>query len=90
MAALAPTGRTAGLIGSLLFFPMMFFAGLWVPRQQMGPALREVSNFTPLGSAVQALQDSMYGHWPHPLTLGVLAGYAVVFGLGAARFFRWQ
>jgi ABC-2 type transport system permease protein len=90
IAALAPTGRAAGVIGTMLFFPLMFFAGLWIPRAQMPASLRQISDFTPLGAAVQALQDSLRGSWPHPAGLAVLAGYGVVFTIAAARFFRWD
>lgn len=90
IAALAPTGRTAGVIGTMLFFPLMFFAGLWIPRATMPASLLRISDFTPLGAAVQAMQDSMGGSWPHPSGLAVLAGYAVVFTVAAARFFRWD
>ena len=90
IAAVAPTGRTAGVIGTMLFFPLMFFAGLWIPRAQMPASLQQISDFTPLGAAVQALQDSLRGFWPHPWGLAVLAGYAVVFTVAAARFFRWD
>jgi ABC-2 type transport system permease protein len=74
----------------MLFFPLMFFAGLWIPRAQMPASLRQISDFTPLGAAVQGLQDSMRGAWPHPAGLAVLAGYAVVFTVAAVRFFRWE
>jgi len=50
----------------------------------------QISDFTPLGAAVQALQDSMRGSWPHLSALAVLAGYAVVFMVAAVRFFRWD
>jgi len=90
IAALAPTGRAAGVIGTMLFFPLMFFAGLWIPRAQMPASLQQISDFTPLGAAVQALQDSLRGFWPHPSGLAVLAGYAIVFTVAAARFFRWD
>jgi ABC-2 type transport system permease protein len=90
IAALAPTGRAAGVIGTMLFFPLMFFAALWIPRATMPASLQQISDFTPLGAAVQALQDSLHGSWPHPSALAVLAGYAVVFSVAAARFFRWD
>jgi ABC-2 type transport system permease protein len=90
IAALAPTGRTAGVIGTMLFFPLMFFAGLWIPIATMPASLRQISDFTPLGAAVQAMQDSMRGSWPHLWSLALLAGYAVVFTVAAARFFRWE
>ncbi len=90
IAALAPSGRAANAIGTLLFFPMMFFAGLWIPRAAMPANLREISDYMPLGAGVQALQDATAGAWPHPLQLVVLAAYIVVFGIIASKVFRWQ
>ena len=90
LAAVAPSARSAQGIGTVLFFPVMFFAGLWVPRAAMPGTLRDVSDFTPLGASVQALQDAAGGAWPQALHLAVMAAYAVVFGLVAVRTFRWQ
>ena len=90
IGALAPSGRAGNAIGTLLFFPNMFFAGLWIPRAAMSPTLRAVSDYTPLGAGVQALQDAAAGSWPHPLQLAVLAAYVVVFGIIASKVFRWQ
>jgi ABC-2 type transport system permease protein len=90
VAAAAPTMRIAQGLGTLLFFPMMFFAGLWVPRQQMSNGLRQVSDFTPLGAATAAIQDTMHGHWPGLAHLAVLAGYAIVLAIAASRLFRWE
>ena len=90
LAALAPSARAAQATGTILFFPMMFFAGLWLPIAQMPPVLRDISQFTPLGAATQALQDAASGDWPRPLHLVTMAGYAVVFGLAAAKLFRWE
>src|SRR5262249_62360831 len=47
IAALAPTGRAAGVIGTMLFFPLMFFAGLWRARAQLPASLRQLNDFTP-------------------------------------------
>ncbi|TMC01479.1 MAG: ABC transporter permease [Chloroflexi bacterium] len=90
LAAVAPSARTAQSLGSVLIFPVMFFAGLWVPRAVMPELLHRVSDFTPLGAGVQALQDATGGAWPQPLHLAVMAAYVAVFGLLAARAFRWQ
>jgi ABC-2 type transport system permease protein len=90
VAALAPSARAAQAIGTILFFPMMFFAGLWLPIAQMPPLLRQISHAAPLGAAVQALQDSAQGQWPQPVHLLTMAAYAVVFGLAATRLFRWE
>jgi ABC-2 type transport system permease protein len=90
LAAVAPSARSAQGLGSLLIFPVMFFAGLWVPRAVMPEVLRRISDFTPLGAGAQALQDATGGSWPQPLHLAVMLAYVAIFGLLAARTFRWQ
>lgn len=90
LGALAPSGKGAGAIGSILFFPFMFFAGLWVPRDLMSDALRRISDFTPLGAGVQSLQDAAAGQWPQLLHVAVLLGWTILAGGLAARYFRWE
>ncbi len=90
VAALAPTAKGASAIGTLLFFPVVFFAGLWVPREVMPEMLRRISDFTPLGAGVQSLQDAATGSWPQLLHVAVLLGWIVVAGGLAARYFRWE
>ena len=64
VASLARTGRVAGAVGTMIFLPLMFFAGLWMPQATMPAALRRAGDDTPLGAAVSALQHSMAGQWP--------------------------
>jgi ABC-2 type transport system permease protein len=90
IAAIARTATAASVIGRLAFFPMMFFAGLWLPRALMPEVLLTISNYTPLGAAVEAIQDSMRQGFPPTAPLLVLAGYALVLGFLARRFFRWE
>ena len=90
VASLARTGRVAGAVGTMLFLPLMFFAGLWTPQATMPAALRSAGDYTPLGAAVSALQHSMAGQWPPASTLAVLTGYTVACGLLGWRLFRWE
>jgi ABC-2 type transport system permease protein len=90
VASLAPSGRGAGAIGSVLFFPVLFFAGLWLPRASMPDVLRRISDFTPLGAGVQSLSDAAAGHWPQLLHVAVMLGWTLVAGGLAARYFRWE
>jgi ABC-2 type transport system permease protein len=90
VAAVAPTGRVARGIGALLFYAMMFFAGLWLPIPDMPATLQHISHAAPLGAAVSALTEATQGSFPTALQLLTMAGWAVAFGLAAARFFRWE
>jgi ABC-2 type transport system permease protein len=90
VTAVAPTARAANAVVLVLFFVNLFFGGLWLPRASMPGLLRHISDFTPLGAAVQSLQNGMQGAWPQPLHLAVLAGYSLVFGAAAVKLFRWQ
>lgn len=90
IAALSRTSTAANVIGRIAFFPLMFFAGLWLPRALMPSVLLDISNYTPLGAAVQAIQTSMQTGFPAAAPLLVLAGYGVVFGYLASRLFRWD
>jgi ABC-2 type transport system permease protein len=90
IAAVAPSGKAASGIGTILFFPMMFLAGLYFPREVMPAVLRRIGDFTPLGAGVQALQDATTGAWPQALHLAVLAAFAIGASLLAAKLFRWE
>jgi ABC-2 type transport system permease protein len=90
VAAVAPNAGLARGIGAILFYLMMFFAGLWLPIPDMPKVLQHISHATPLGAAVPALQNATLGQWPTWLQLVTMAGYAAAFGLAAARLFRWE
>jgi ABC-2 type transport system permease protein len=90
IASVAPSGKAANSIGTLLFFPSMFFAGLWTPREVMPKVIQRIGDFTPLGAGERALHDAALGHWINPLSLTVLVAYMLVFGVAAAKVFRWE
>ncbi len=90
VAAVGPTARAAAAIGAIVFYPLMFFSGLWLPIPSMPAVLQHLSHATPLGAAWEAFQASDVGHWPSALALVTMAAWAIVFGAAAARFFRWE
>lgn len=90
IAAIARSGAAANAIAQVIFYPLMFFAGLYFPREVMPTVLRHVSDWTPLGAAVDALQTAAEGSFPPARALLVLVGYALVFGSFAVRKFRWE
>ncbi|HET9016910.1 MAG TPA: ABC transporter permease [Thermomicrobiaceae bacterium] len=90
VAAVAPSQGWASVIGGILFFPLLFLGGLWYPLQDMPATLRTIAGYSPLTAGVSAMQGAMQGVFPSARDLLVLVAFAVVFGIGAARLFRWE
>lgn len=77
-------------VGMAIYFPSLFFAGMWIPRRVMSDALLTLSDLTPFGSAVQALEDSWFGVTPSFTNLATMAVWAIVVGFLAVKLFRWE
>jgi len=90
VSALSRTTKIAGAIGTAVFFPMMFCAGVWLPVQEMPRTLARVVELTPFGAAARALGEAAAGDWPGWGHLGVLAAWVVLLTAAAARWFRWE
>ncbi|MEW2356044.1 ABC transporter permease [Spirillospora sp. NPDC029432] len=90
VSAVTPTTKATTVVGSIVFFPMMFVAGVWVPVQVMPDVLQRVVEYFPFGAAAQALQQAAEGGWPEAAHLGVTAAWAAVLIAAAARWFRWE
>jgi ABC-2 type transport system permease protein len=90
ITAIAPSPPVAGVLGTVLLYPLLFFAGLWTPKQNLAPVLQHLGSYTPLGAAVQAMDATMQGNFPAARPLLVMAAYAVVFGIAAIKLFRWE
>ncbi|MEV0396800.1 ABC transporter permease [Polymorphospora rubra] len=90
IAALAPSARAAQSIGPALFFPLLFLAGTWLPRDQMPAVLARIGDYSPLGATVDTIGAAWAGSGPAVPQLLVLAVTAVLCSVLATRFFRWE
>ncbi|MEV3922810.1 ABC transporter permease [Actinomadura coerulea] len=90
VTAVTPTTKATTVVGSVVFFPAMFLAGVWVPVQAMPDLLQDVVEYFPFGAASQALNQAAEGGWPDRAHLGVTAGWAAVLIAAAVRWFRWE
>jgi ABC-2 type transport system permease protein len=90
LSAVLPSNRVAAPVTMLLYFPMLFFAGLWVPREVMPALINRIGDFTPLGAGVQSIRDASTGGWPSLLHLTVLLAIAILASAGAVKYFRWR
>ncbi|MFF1324271.1 ABC transporter permease [Streptomyces chartreusis] len=90
ISAVSGTVKIAGAVGTAVFFPMLFSAGVWLPVQAMPDLMADIVGFTPFGAAAQALSAAMAGDWPGWSHLAVMAVWTVALSTAAARFFRWE
>ncbi|WP_369172482.1 ABC transporter permease [Streptomyces sp. R28] len=90
ISALSRTTKIAGAIGSAVFFPSMFCAGVWAPVQTMPDVLARIVGYTPFGAAAEALNRSAVGDLPGWTHLGVLVAWTVLLTSAASRWFRWE
>lgn len=90
ITALAPSARLVQTIGTIVFFPTMFAAGVYFPVQAMQGWLHTVVVSTPMGAATEALNDAVVGRTPDLVDLAVMTGWTVVLSLVAVRSFRWD
>jgi ABC-2 type transport system permease protein len=90
IAAVAPSQGAANGMMMALLYPLLFFAGVYVPMQVLPSSLQTVASFTPVGAAVKALNSSMTGSFPSFVPLLAMAAYTVFFGYVAIRYFRWE
>ncbi|AVH95387.1 transport permease protein [Streptomyces cinereoruber] len=90
VCAVSRTQKIATAVGSAVFFPTMFTAGVWVPVQAMPDTLQRIVGLTPFGAASEALDTAASGGWPGWAALGVMALWAVALTGASVRWFRWQ
>ncbi len=90
LTSVAPSQSAANGITMGLLYPLLFFAGIYVPIQVLPSGLQTAALFTPVGAAVNALDSSMAGSFPSFVPLVVMAAYAVIFCFVAIRYFRWE
>jgi len=90
IAALAPSARAAQSIGPALFFPLLFLAGAWLPRDQMPTVLARIGDYSPLGATVDTIGAAWAGNSPALPQLLALAVTAVAGSALAVRLFRWE
>lgn len=90
IGGLARTAKIATTIGTVLLFPLMFTAGVWLPVSVMPGLLGDIVAFTPLGAGALALDAAASGGWPELKHLVVIAAWTAVLGTTATRSFRWE
>lgn len=90
VTALASSTGAASAMGMSLYFPMLFFGGVWVSVALMPAALQNIATYVPLGAVAQALNEGWFGEGFPLLQTIVSAAWTVVLVPVAAKVFRWE
>ena len=90
IASLASSSKSAPGIGSAVMFPLMFMAGMWIPREIMPDAMRTISDYSVVGPFINAMRDTWAGDWPQLPHLAVMFVGLALFGGLAVKLFRWE
>lgn len=92
IASVSMNVKTANLLCTIFYFPMLFLSGATIPFEIMPKGLQAVSNFMPLTQGIKLLKyvslDSSGGNWIKPvLILSITALLGIIISL---KTFRWE
>jgi ABC-2 type transport system permease protein len=93
IAALAQTVESANGISQAVNFPMLFLSGVFFPLAFLPAFLTPIVRALPLtylGDAFRQVAVGTVPQFPLMVDVLVLAGWALVCSLLAARFFKWE
>jgi len=84
--------ETAGVIGNIVTFPMMFLAGTFFPISIMPQYLQSIAHILPLYYIVEGLNNVMvYANYTGAvIDLAVVAVITVVIFAAAVKLFKWR
>jgi ABC-2 type transport system permease protein len=84
--------ETAGVIGNIVTFPMMFLAGTFFPISIMPEYLQSIAHGLPLYYIIEGLNNVMvYGNYNGAvIDLAVVTVITVIIFIAAIRLFKWR
>ena len=84
--------KQAGVIASILYFPMLIFSGTTLPLEVMPPAMQKIVSFFPLTQGLTMMKHAFLGIRMKSVLLPVcvMLGLTALCTILAVRFFRWE
>lgn len=88
----APNTKIAGVVASILYFPMLIFSGATLPYEVMPKALQKIADVMPLTQGIKLLKAASLGQTAQRAVVPiiVMAAIAVVCIFVALKFFKWE
>lgn len=92
VGGLAKNAKQAGVIASVLYFPMLVFSGTTLPIEAMPQMLRKITGLFPLTQGITLMKNTFLGLGTENclVPIMVMLGVTVVCTGIAVRFFKWE
>ncbi len=92
LASVAPSMKSANLLCTLIYFPMLFFSGATIPYEIMPKAAQSVMDVLPLTQGIKLMKAASLGLPAEnvAVAVAVLAPVAVLCLILSLKFFKWE
>lgn len=92
IGGIAPNTKMAGVIASILYFPMLIFSGATLPYEVMPTALQKIADILPLTQGIKLLKSASLGLPVHDMLvpLIVMAVIAIICIAVSLKCFKWE
>lgn len=92
LASVAPNMKTANLMCTLVYFPMLFFSGATIPYEIMPKAAQSVMDVLPLTQGIKLMKAASLGMPAENaiVAVAVLVPVAVVCLVLSVKLFKWE
>lgn len=75
------SAKAAGALANLLFLPLAFLGGLWIPPIAMPEIVKDISLYTPTRQMAEMAWAAIANTMPDTNFMLGLAGYTIIFGM---------
>ena len=92
VGGIAPNIKTASIVASVLYFPMLIFSGATLPYEIMPTALQKIADILPLTQGIKLLKSASLNLMIDSVMIPiiVMSAIAVICTGVALRFFKWE
>lgn len=92
VGGVSPNAKTASILASLLYFPMLIFSGATLPYELMPAYLQKIADVMPLTQGIQLLKATSLGLPVQNVmtSLIIIIVLTILCGGLSIRFFQWE
>lgn len=92
VGGIAKNSKTASVIASILYFPMLIFSGATLPYEVMPALMQEIVNIMPLTQGIKILKSATLGIALDNIIIPVIimSSIIIICTICSIKFFKWE